>query len=147
VQAPSPEPVPPRLHIFHKVICKCNTAERFGQLRRATYTDLPYRMIVGRRWHPQGYLNAPEEFIFLEQNKDVVLLVYKYYRCKGDAARFQWQGGIDKEASTSGMEAGPPMPHQESMTINSDILGETLCYREGQVTCGPVIEKAKIELI
>jgi hypothetical protein len=21
------------------------------------------------------------------------------------------------------------------------------CYREGQVTCGPVIEKAKIELI
>jgi hypothetical protein len=89
-------------------------------------------MIVGRRWHLQGYLNAPEESIFLEQNKDVVLLVYKYYRCKGDAARFQWQGGIDKEASTSGMEAGPPMPYQESMTINSDILGEALSWASSE---------------
>jgi hypothetical protein len=25
--------------------------------------------------------------------------------------------------------------------------GQPGCYREGQVTCGPVIEKAKIELI
>jgi hypothetical protein len=132
VQAPSPEPAPPRLHIFHKVICECNTAERFGQVRRATYKDPPYRMIVGRRWHLQGYLNAPEESIFLEQNKDVVLLVYKYYRCKGDAARFQWQGGIDKEASTSGMEAGPPMPYQESMTINSDILREALSWASSE---------------
>jgi hypothetical protein len=29
---------------------------------------------------------------------------------------------------------------------NFDILSH-VCYREGQVTCGPVIEKAKIELI
>jgi hypothetical protein len=26
-------------------------------------------------------------------------------------------------------------------------LVRQVCYREGQVTCGPVIEKAKIELI
>jgi hypothetical protein len=131
-QTPSPEPTPPRLHIFHKVVCECNTAERFGQTRRTTYTDPPYRMTVGRRWHLQGHLNAPEESVFLEQNKDVVLLVYKYYRCKGDAARFQWQGGIDKEAFASGMEAGAPMPYQESMTINSDILREALSWASSE---------------
>lgn len=126
--SPEPEPAPPRLHTFHKVICECNTAERFGQVRRTTYTDSPHRMTVDRRWHLQGYLNAPEESVFLEQNKDVVLLVYKYYRCKGDAARFQWQGGIDKETSANGMDAGPPMPYQESMTINSNILQEALSW-------------------
>lgn len=128
-----PPPPPPRIQIFHKVICECNTATvRFGQIRKTTYTDAPYRMTGDRRWHLQGYLNAPEEFVFLEQNKDVVLLIYRYYQCKTDAARFQRQGGLDKEASTNATDAEPPMPYQESMMINSNILREALNWASSE---------------
>jgi len=103
-------------------------------------------MTVDRRWHLQGHLNAPEESVFLEQNKDVVLLVYKYYRCKEDAARFQWQGGIDKDASTNGLEAGPPTPHQESMTINSDILREALTWVSSESKSPGRMESVKLHV-
>jgi hypothetical protein len=125
-------PLPPRIQVFHRVRCECDQEERFGQVRITTYLDPPHRMTSDRRWHLQGHLNAPEESVYLDQNKDIVLLVYKNYRCKADAARYQWQGKIQKNPAITATEATPPTSSQESMMINSEVLREALIWASSE---------------
>jgi hypothetical protein len=88
--------------------------------------DAPYRIIGDKKWHLQGHYNAPEQSIYLEQNQDVVLLVYKKYSCKADAARFQWQGNIQMNRPIDAAANTVPTSSRESLLLNSEILREAL---------------------
>ena len=118
---------PPRSFVLHRVRCECND-NQYGGTLLSTFLDSPSRMIGDRRWHLQGRYNAPNELVFLEEQKSVVLLVYKDYRCKTDAARFQWQGRLQKHLVTTKPEESPPSSTSESILINSEILKEALIW-------------------
>lgn len=125
---PKPE-LPPRVAYFHRVGCDCGHNGRFTSLRRdirwSVFLDPPYRVITDKRWHLQGRSNAPDQDIFLDQNPDVVLLVYKDYRCKDD---FEYNARPGVLEQTLHSHRKQPSPLSELMMINSPTLAEALSW-------------------
>jgi hypothetical protein len=134
------EPLPPRAFVLHRVTCACSE-HSFTGTRRTVYLDPPRRITADRKWHLQGDRNAPEQGIFLEQNKDVVLVIYKNYSCKADAARFQWQDKLRPKSNATTTRDNPPTSSAESMLINSEILKQALIWAssESQTASKPKI--------
>lgn len=112
-----PPPLPPRVRIFHRVSCECGM-DRILQPRIAVYLDAPHRITGSRSWHLQGNLNAPEQDLYLDQHKDVALLIYKNYRCMADASRFGWQQQLQT------LKYPSPTPSREAFLITSPVLLE-----------------------
>jgi hypothetical protein len=134
-----PPPPPPRIVVLHQVTCECNLDGRSGlaaqlQPRKTTYMDAPYRMTVDGKWHIQGHYNAPDLNLYLQQNRDVVLVVYKKYSCKSDKARFQWQGKSQKNRPTDAVGNTSPASSNESMLLNSETLREALYWVSADLT-------------
>lgn len=115
---------------FHRVDCECGVDDRFGSLtrdlRRSVFLDAPYRMLADKKWHLQGNSNAPDQNVFLDQNPDVVLLVYKNYRCKDDSELYSRPGTLQYHLPPQ--EKNTPSPGSESMVINSTNLAEALSW-------------------
>ncbi|CZR52987.1 uncharacterized protein PAC_02865 [Phialocephala subalpina] len=128
LHGPKPE-LPPKVVYFHRVDCECGHDDRFTNLkrdvRRSVFLDPPYRVVTDKRWHLQGRSNAPDQEIFLDQNPDVVLVVYKDYRCKDDSV-FHTRPGVLQQTSPS--QRKNPSPLSESMMINSSTLAEALSW-------------------
>ncbi|KAE8445487.1 hypothetical protein EG329_013377 [Mollisiaceae sp. DMI_Dod_QoI] len=127
-RAPELEIVP-RVIYFHRVYCECGQDDFKQDFRKSVFLDPPNRFITRKRWHLRGKSNAPDQNVFLDQNMDVVLLVYKDYRCKDDSALYSRPGLIQNNATT--IEKNPPAPCSESMMINSTILFEALSWATG----------------
>ena len=86
--------------------------------------------------------------MFLNHNKDVVLLVYKNYQCLQDAARCRWRKGQSNDGSRvfqdPGGELTPPYSSTESMMITSSILCQALGWATEETEAKG--EKPKIAL-
>jgi hypothetical protein len=82
----------------------------------------------------QGQYNAPVEPVYLEQNTDVVLLVYKEYKCREDAVRFRYHGPLENNLQMVPNQTTPPSPCSESMMINSTTLAEALSWASTDAT-------------
>jgi hypothetical protein len=128
---PEPE-LPPRVEVLHRVICECVelTQRDVPPIRTSIFFDPSHRITAGRRWHLEGYEKAKEESLFLHDNKDVVLLVYKNYQCLQDVAWCQWKRGQSNDGSRVFQDPGgdftPPYSSTESMMITSSILCQAL---------------------
>lgn len=125
------EEPPPRVGVLHRVSCDCGQEEHFGAIqstRTSVFLDAPYRVTTDKRWHLQGKYIAPDKSVYLEQNMDVVLLVYKEYKCRDDAIRFRYHGRRENNIHVPLPEETPPSPCSEAMIINSTLLAEALTY-------------------
>jgi hypothetical protein len=118
--------LPPRVQIFHRVSCRCDARDGIPNARQSTYLDAPRRKISHRRWHLQGDLNAPEYRTYLNQNEDVVLLVFQDYSCSVDEAKFVGQGRGPLDIPNTEIETKAPTAIRESFLINSETLRESL---------------------
>jgi len=125
---PEPELIP-RIFVLHRVFCRCGQDDRFGgnrNYRKTVYRDLPYRVTGDKKWHLQGRLNAPDQAVFLEQNTDIVLLIYKDYKCHEDAAQFVWAGTNEENQAESDSGKKAPSACAESMLSSSNVLVEAM---------------------
>lgn len=128
---PSPPP-PPRVGVFYRVKCECGSMGRLAP-RTTVYLDPPRRNMGSSSWHLQGNLHAPDQTLFLDQNNDVVLLVYKEYRCAADALRYGWQRQAQAEIEAAMKDAPSPTPLREGFLINSQFLLEGLSVFTGDL--------------
>jgi hypothetical protein len=73
------KPPPPRLQLFHRVTCDCNT----NLESRTIYQDHP-EFIGGAELtsHVQGRARISDIHSYLDRNREVALIVYKEYTCR-----------------------------------------------------------------
>jgi hypothetical protein len=118
---PPPE-LPPRLCVLHRVFCECNQDSH----RTAMFLDPPRRETGDRRWHLEGDSIIPPLSVFLDDNPDIVLVVYKDYKCKFDADLSSRKRIAHSNNPTIETEKQSPAASSESMIIKSNPLLEAM---------------------
>jgi hypothetical protein len=129
-----PEPdLPQRIQVLHRVSCDCNSGVTYGRrnARVSIFLDTPHRVLAPeRRIHLQGSSYAGDVENYLRQNKEVILLVYKDYRCKVDIASFMKESHASHQSTIAKipLDTDEASSDSESIVLVSNILRESLCW-------------------